>query len=200
MQTVKKIATSRMPTSHGDFTLHIYRSANDPQGLQDQVALVAGELKPGQEEVLVRLHSECLTGDVLGSRRCDCGEQLAKSQETIAQAGCGVILYLRGHEGRGIGLAHKIKAYALQDQGRDTVQANLEQGLPIDARSYDLAAAMLRDLGLQRIQLLTNNPEKVTRLQAAGISVSRRVPLLIAPNQNNAEYLQTKRTKLGHYL
>lgn len=199
MSTIQKIATSRLPTDNGDFTIHIYRSAEDPQGAQDQVALVAGDLGNG-ENTLVRLHSECLTGDVFGSRRCDCGEQLEQAQSAITKEGRGVILYLRGHEGRGIGLAHKIKAYELQDSGLDTVEANVEQGLPVDARSYALAAAILCDLGLKSIRLLTNNPEKMNYLENAGIKVVERIPLVTTPNASNEKYLHTKRTKLGHYL
>lgn len=152
------------------------------------------------ENVLVRVHSECLTGDIFSSNRCDCGEQLVLAQSLIAEAGRGVLLYLKGHEGRGIGLANKIHAYALQDQGLDTVDANLHLGLPIDQRSYEAAADILRDLGVQSLQLMTNNPDKVSSLQEAGLVVTQRIPLLIQPNQDNVQYLLTKRDKLGHFI
>jgi 3,4-dihydroxy 2-butanone 4-phosphate synthase/GTP cyclohydrolase II len=163
------------------------------------MALVRGELR-GQENVLVRLHSECLTGDILGSLRCDCGEQLDQALAIIAEAGQGVVVYLRGHEGRGIGLSHKMRAYRLQDQGRDTVDANLELGLPVDSRSYAVGIEILLDLGVSSVRLLSNNPRKAAELNSAGLRVAERVPLLISPNPENINYLLTKQRKLGHSL
>ncbi len=150
--------------------------------------------------MLVRVHSECFTGDILGSRRCDCGEQLDQALQRIADEGRGVVVYLRGHEGRGIGLTHKMRAYALQDDGRDTVEANLELGLPVDARSYDLGAQILTDLGLTTIRLMSNNPAKFTELSGYPLRVVERVPLIIVPNSENLHYLRTKQRKLGHVL
>jgi 3,4-dihydroxy 2-butanone 4-phosphate synthase/GTP cyclohydrolase II len=150
--------------------------------------------------VLVRVHSECLTGDVLGSLRCDCGPQLHKAMDMIAAAGRGVLIYLRGHEGRGIGLAAKLSAYALLDVGRDTVEANLDLGLPVDARDYAPAAAVLADLGVGPVRLLTNNPAKVTGLKACGVDVRDRVGVLPTPHAENVRYLRTKATRMGHYL
>lgn len=192
--SIKKIATSRMPTRHGEFIAHVYQSDDE---LEENVALVAGNVA-GRSDVLVRVHSECLTGDVFGSNRCDCGEQLEMAQGMIAAAGEGVVLYLRGHEGRGIGLVNKIHAYELQDRGLDTVEANLELGLPVDTRSYDVAAQILRELGLSSIRLLTNNPRKITSLEKLGLKVTERIPLEVVPNAHNSRYLQTKRDKLGH--
>lgn len=192
--SVKKIATSRLPTRHGEFIAHVYQSDEE---LEENVALVAGEVA-GRQDVLVRVHSECLTGDVFGSNRCDCGEQLELAQSMIAAAGEGVVLYLRGHEGRGIGLVNKIHAYELQDRGLDTVEANIELGLPVDTRSYDVAAQILRELGLTTIRLMTNNPRKIDSLEKLGLKVIQRIPLEVAPNVHNSRYLQTKRDKLGH--
>ena len=158
-----------------------------------------GEIKD-DEPVLVRVHSECITGDVLGSQRCDCGAQLEMAMEIIGTAGSGVLLYLRDHEGRGIGLEHKLRAYELQDAGRDTVEANLLQGLPADARSYAIAAQMLAHLGVRKVRLLTNNPVKLQELADLGIEVTERVPLLTLPSEENIRYLRTKRDKLGHLL
>lgn len=165
----------------------------------EHVAIVKGDLN-GHERVLVRVHSECLTGDVLGSTRCDCGSQLDAAMSRIAEAGQGVVVYLRGHEGRGIGLANKIRAYQLQDQGRDTVDANLELGLPVDARDYQVAADILRYLGVRSIRLMTNNPCKVKALANHGVQVDERVPVLTTPTGHNAAYLRTKQDKLGHLL
>lgn len=196
MSTIRKISSSALPTKYGQFIIHVYQ---DETSGQEHVALVAGHVL-SNENVLVRVHSECLTGDIFSSNRCDCGEQLVLAQSLIAEAGQGVLLYLKGHEGRGIGLANKIHAYALQDQGLDTVDANLHLGLPIDQRSYDAAADILRDLGVQSLQLMTNNPDKVTSLQQAGLVITQRIPLLIQPNQDNVQYLLTKRDKLGHFI
>lgn len=152
------------------------------------------------EPPLVRVHSECATGDIFGSRRCDCGEQLERSMVEIAKQDKGVLLYIRGHEGRGIGLGAKLEAYALQDQGRDTVEANLDLGLPVDARSYDAAAAMLRDLGVREVRLMTNNPKKCDALRAGGVAVSERIPIQSVPNEDNIQYLRVKQRKMGHLL
>lgn len=193
---VERTAVARLPTRYGEFVAHVYRSRTDGT---EHMALVKGELR-GRENVLVRLHSECLTGDILGSLRCDCGEQLERALAMIAQAGQGVVIYLRGHEGRGIGLTHKIRAYQLQDQGRDTVDANLELGLPVDSRNYDAALAILADLGIDSVRLMSNNPRKVDALEAGGFRVTERIPLLIRPNPENFNYLLTKQQRLGHCL
>lgn len=165
----------------------------------EHAAIVKGHLD-GHERVLVRVHSECLTGDVLGSIRCDCGSQLDAALSRIAEAGQGVVVYLRGHEGRGIGLANKIRAYQLQDQGLDTVDANLELGLPVDTRDYQVAAKILHYLGVRSIRLMTNNPRKVKDLANYGVQVDERVPVLTTPTGHNAAYLRTKQDKLGHFL
>ncbi|GGP24947.1 GTP cyclohydrolase II [Silvimonas amylolytica] len=190
------VARSRLPTKHGEYTAHVYRSHLD--GVE-HVALVAGDVA-NREAVLVRLHSECLTGDVFGSLRCDCGEQLEMALERISKVGSGVLLYLRGQEGRGIGLAHKIQAYALQDQGMDTVDANTAQGLPVDARSYDAAAEILLDLGIKSVRLMSNNPKKLAALEASGVPVVERVIHQVVPNKENIHYLETKRVRMGHML
>ncbi|UXY15194.1 GTP cyclohydrolase II [Chitiniphilus purpureus] len=193
---VDKVATARLPTRHGEFVSHVYRSRLDAV---EHVALVVGDVA-GQEGVLVRLHSECLTGDVFGSLRCDCGEQLDLALQRIQARGQGVLLYLRGQEGRGIGLTHKIRAYALQDHGLDTVQANEALGLPVDARSYDAAAAILCDLGIRSVRLMSNNPAKVTALESAGLAVQQREAHEIPANAENHRYLAAKQQKLGHLL
>lgn len=193
---VERTAVARLPTRHGEFTSYVYRSLADGT---EHMALVKGELQD-QANVLVRLHSECLTGDILGSLRCDCGEQLEQALEMIAAEGQGVVVYLRGHEGRGVGLTHKMRAYELQDQGRDTVDANLEQGLPVDSRNYDEGLAILADLGLNSVRLISNNPRKADALEAGGFQVAERIPLLIHPNPENLNYLLTKQQRLGHCL
>lgn len=190
------VATSLLPTRHGDFRIHVYKPIGESV---EHVAIVKGELK-GQEKVLVRVHSECLTGDVLGSLRCDCGEQLDAALAKIAVEGLGVVVYLRGHEGRGIGLANKIRAYQLQDQGQDTVEANLALGLPVDTRDYQVAAQILTDLGVKTIRLMTNNPKKMNKLADYGMQVVERVPVLTAHTPHNIGYLRTKQLKLGHML
>jgi 3,4-dihydroxy 2-butanone 4-phosphate synthase / GTP cyclohydrolase II len=179
----------------GKFRAVVYRSDVDPD---EHIALLKGKLTP-EETVLVRIHSQCVTGDVFGSERCDCGDQLKKAMEIIAAAGKGVIVYM-DQEGRGIGLANKIRAYALQDQGRDTVEANLELGFKDDSRDYGIAAQILRDLRVHRVRLLTNNPKKITGLAAYGIEVAERLPIEIPPNPGNVRYLRTKQQKLGHLL
>jgi 3,4-dihydroxy 2-butanone 4-phosphate synthase/GTP cyclohydrolase II len=162
------------------------------------LALVTGIVAAA--DILVRVHSECLTGDVFGSQRCDCGEQLDEAMRRIGLEGRGVLVYLRGHEGRGIGIANKLAAYRLQEQGRDTVDANLELGLPVDSRTYDIAASILADLGVRSIRLLTNNPAKCTGLAGAGVRISARLPLTVLPNPENLPYLESKRRRLGHLL
>lgn len=194
-QRVERVASAPLPTRHGQFDLHAYREADS--GIE-HVALVVGEVAR-QQEVLVRLHSECLTGDVFGSSRCDCGEQLQRSQQLIADAGLGVVVYLRGQEGRGIGLANKIRAYHLQDQGLDTVEANLALGLPVDSRRYDAAIAILHDLQVRSVQLLSNNPDKLQCLAESGFAPSQQ-PLRMVAGPHNQHYLDTKRLKLGHWL
>jgi 3,4-dihydroxy 2-butanone 4-phosphate synthase / GTP cyclohydrolase II len=185
----------RLPTAYGDFSAYAWHA---PDGLQ-HLALVRGSVS-GDEPVLVRIHSECLTGDVFGSRRCDCGPQLEQAVARVADEGRGVVLYLRGHEGRGIGLAHKLRAYALQEQGFDTVEANLQLGFPADARDYAPASVILEALGVTRVRLLTNNPDKVAALEQAGLEVVERVPLLDEPTAENVRYLRTKQERLGHLL
>jgi 3,4-dihydroxy 2-butanone 4-phosphate synthase/GTP cyclohydrolase II len=193
---VKRVAEARVPTEWGDFTAYVYESLLDGE---QHVALVKGAVQ-GESNVLVRVHSECLTGDALGSLRCDCGTQLQKSFERIATEGLGVVLYLRGHEGRGIGLAHKLRAYTLQDQGHDTVDANLALGQPVDSRKYGTGAQILVDLGITTMRLLTNNPEKRAGLDGYGLEIVERVPLITAPNPENIRYLRTKQERLGHML
>ncbi|MEK7686730.1 MAG: bifunctional 3,4-dihydroxy-2-butanone-4-phosphate synthase/GTP cyclohydrolase II [Verrucomicrobiota bacterium] len=192
---VERIEVVKMPTEHGDFGLYLYRSRLD--GLH-HLALVKGDVA-GKKSVLVRVHSECLTGDVFGSRRCDCGSQLHQAMRQVADEGCGVIVYMR-QEGRGIGLASKIKAYKLQERGYDTVQANLKLGYPMDLREYGLGAQILVDLGLKTIRLLTNNPKKIVGLEGYGLEIVEQVPIKVKPNPHNEKYLRTKREKLGHLI
>ncbi|RKN12621.1 bifunctional 3,4-dihydroxy-2-butanone-4-phosphate synthase/GTP cyclohydrolase II [Streptomyces radicis] len=193
---VRREAETALPTAHGDFRAYGYRSAAD--GVE-HIALVAGDIGDG-EDVLVRLHSECLTGDVLGSQRCDCGPQLRASMDRVAAEGRGVVLYLRGHEGRGIGLLSKLRAYELQERGRDTLDANLELGLPADARDYAAGARILADLGVRSLRLMTNNPDKTAALTRHGLRVTRREPVPVPPGAHNLRYLETKRDRLGHDL
>jgi len=184
-----------MPTDFGKFDLHLYRSTIDDQ---HHLALVRGSMNP-RRRTLVRVHSECLTGDVFGSRRCDCGPQLQQAMKQVSNAGHGVILYMR-QEGRGIGLAPKIKAYKLQQNGFDTVEANEKLGFPMDLREYGIGAQILADLGIKKIRLLTNNPKKVVGLEGYGLEIVEQVPIRVKPNKHNKGYLQTKREKLGHLL
>lgn len=192
---IEHIEVVKMPTDYGDFDLHLYRSTLDNQ---HHIALVKGDVT-GQKEVLVRVHSECLTGDIFGSRRCDCGPQLHQAMKQVAHAGRGVIVYMR-QEGRGIGLAPKIKAYKLQEDGLDTVEANQKLGFGMDLREYGLGAQILVDLGVRTIRLLTNNPKKIVGLDGYGLHVVEQVPIKIAPNPHNERYLKTKREKLGHLI
>ena len=192
---VERVEVVKMPTAYGDFDLYLYFSHTD--GL-NHLALVKGEVA-GKKNVLVRVHSECLTGDAFGSRRCDCGPQLHDAMRQISEAGSGVIVYMR-QEGRGIGLSAKIKAYKLQDNGYDTVDANLKLGFGMDLREYGLGAQILVDLGLKTIRLLTNNPKKVVGLEGYGLEIVKQVPIKIVPNPHNEKYLRTKREKLGHLL
>lgn len=191
-----QVVSSRLPTRHGEFTINVFQPAGETV---EHVAVVKGDVR-GKEGVLVRVHSECLTGDVLWSMRCDCGEQLEAAMAKIAQAGSGVVVYLRGHEGRGIGLANKIRAYQLQDQGRDTVEANLDLGLPVDTRDYQFAARILEHLGVKSIRLMTNNPRKMKKLAEYGTKIVERIPMLTAHTPHNIGYLRTKQEKLGHML
>ncbi|MFK4090841.1 bifunctional 3,4-dihydroxy-2-butanone-4-phosphate synthase/GTP cyclohydrolase II [Kribbella sp. NPDC020789] len=191
---VERVATTTLPTRYGDFVAHGYRNTVDGS---EQLALVRGDLATGP--ALVRLHSECLTGDVFGSLRCDCGPQLDEALRQVAAEG-GVVVYLRGHEGRGIGLLHKLQAYELQDAGRDTIEANLDLGLPADARDYAAGAQILADLGVSEVRLLTNNPEKVSAVQGHGIDVVERRSISIDPTEHNLRYLRTKRDRMGHHL
>ena len=193
---VRRIAEARLPTRHGEFRAVGYRSTVDAT---EHLALVRGDLGEGQD-VLVRLHSECLTGDVLGSLRCDCGPQLDAALRTVAEEGRGVVVYLRGHEGRGIGLMHKLAAYHLQDGGRDTVDANLDLGLPADARDFSVGAQVLADLGVSSVRLLTNNPLKSAGVESHGVRVVDQVPLAASVTPENIGYLRTKRDRMGHTL
>jgi 3,4-dihydroxy 2-butanone 4-phosphate synthase/GTP cyclohydrolase II len=195
---VERVAETRLPTRFGDFTAFGYRIAIDGS---EHVALVFGDPAAlAGAPVLTRVHSECLTGDVFGSSRCDCGPQLDEAMERIVAEGRGVVIYLRGHEGRGIGLLAKLQAYQLQDGGRDTVDANLDLGLPADARHYGAATQILKDLGIDSVRLLTNNPAKTQGLESYGIPVAERVALTPHPNDHNLAYLRTKRDRMGHHL
>jgi 3,4-dihydroxy 2-butanone 4-phosphate synthase/GTP cyclohydrolase II len=202
-QLVRRIAEVEMPTAWGVFRCHAFESTLD--GIE-HLAFVYGDvtsqdhLAGDGRGVLVRVHSECLTGDVFGSRRCDCGPQLAAAMQQIADEGAGVVVYLRGHEGRGIGLGHKIRAYELQEQGRDTVDANTDLGLPVDSREYGIGAQILVDLGVSRLRLLTNNPAKYGGLQGFGLEIVERVGLETKPTAENLRYLRTKQERLGHTL
>ncbi|TWG08296.1 bifunctional 3,4-dihydroxy-2-butanone-4-phosphate synthase/GTP cyclohydrolase II [Saccharopolyspora dendranthemae] len=193
---VVRVAEARIPTVHGTFRTFGYDSTLD--GIE-HLAMVYGDIGDG-EDILVRVHSECLTGDVIGSLRCDCGPQLDAAMQQVAEAGRGVVLYMRGHEGRGIGLIHKLQAYQLQDDGADTVDANLELDLPVDSRDYGQGAQILCDLGIKSMRLLTNNPAKRVGLEGYGLRIVDRVPLPIRPNPENIRYLRTKRDRMGHVL
>src|ERR1017187_438071 len=193
---VRLVSEARIPAQGREFRAYVYESVLDAE---QHLALVMGDVD-GEEDVLVRVHSECLTGDVFGSLRCDCGPQLQASLDLIEQEGRGVLIYLRGHEGRGIGLGHKIRAYQLQEEGHDTVDANLQQGLPVDSREYGIGAQMLVDLGITTMRLMTNNPVKYGGLEGFGLDITERVPLQPSPNPENIAYLRTKRERMGHIL
>ena len=193
---VKRVGEARIPTQWGDFTCYAFESVLDGE---QHLALVRGAVQ-GQDDVLVRVHSECLTGDVFGSLRCDCGPQLHEAMRRIAEEDLGVVVYLRGHEGRGIGIGHKLQAYALQEQGHDTVDANLALGMPIDSREYGIGAQILVDLGITTMRTLTNNPAKRGGLEGFGLKITERVPLVTTPNPENIAYLRTKRERMGHLL
>ena len=192
---VQRVVATKLPTKYGEFRLHMFRSDTDNK---EHIALVKGEIRP-DEPVLVRVHSECLTGDVFGSLRCDCNEQLVAALRMVQQSGAGVVLYMR-QEGRGIGLVNKLMAYKLQDDGLDTVEANEKLGFRADLRDYGIGAQILRDLGVGKMKLLTNNPRKVVGLEGYGLEIVERVPLEIRPNDINERYLRTKRDKLGHLI
>lgn len=206
---VEHFAEARVPTSYGSFMAHAYRSVADGE---EHIAYVMGDVGgddvgndalggvSGGSPPLVRMHSECLTGDLLGSLRCDCGQQLRAALAMIAEEGRGVLVYLRGHEGRGIGIGHKIRAYALQDGGLDTVEANEAQGLPIDSRTYGVGASILDDLGVSEMRLMTNNPTKLDSLEDFNLKITERIPIEIESNPENVRYLKTKRDRLGHTL
>ena len=193
---VERMGEAAVPTEFGTFTCVAYKSTIDNI---EHLAFVKGTIT-GEEPILVRVHSECLTGDVFGSRRCDCGPQLATAMQMVDEAGAGVIVYLRGHEGRGIGIGHKIRAYSLQDEGFDTVDANTELGLPIDSREYGIGAQILADLGVRELKLMTNNPAKYGGLGGYGLTVVERVSLNTIPTPENEAYLRTKRERMGHHI
>ena len=193
---VRRVSEARIPTGWGDFQAYVYESVLDGE---QHLAMVRGDIS-ASDDTLVRVHSECLTGDVFGSMRCDCGVQLDAAMKMIADEGTGVVVYLRGHEGRGIGIGHKIRAYELQDEGHDTVEANEMQGLPIDSREYGIGAQILVDLGVTSMRIITNNPAKYGGLDGFGLDITKRVPSITAPNPENLRYLKTKAEKMGHLL
>jgi 3,4-dihydroxy 2-butanone 4-phosphate synthase/GTP cyclohydrolase II len=193
---VTPVADARLPTMWGEFRCHSFESVLDGE---THLAFVMGDVTT-DEPVLVRVHSECLTGDVFASVKCDCGPQLQESMRRIAEVGRGAVVYLRGHEGRGIGISHKLRAYQLQDEGFDTVDANLELGLPVDNREYGIGAQILAELGVRKLRLLTNNPAKYRGLEGFGLTVTERVPLHLEVHPEAEEYLRTKRDRMGHLL
>ena len=189
--TVTHQTQAHLPTRFGNFIVHVFKDDNDIE----HMALVSGQLK---DNCLVRIHSECATGDILGSLRCDCREQLSAAMQKISEEGCGLIIYMRGHEGRGIGLTNKIKAYTLQDNGMDTAEANLHLGFPIDGRDYSAAMEILKYFGIKSLRLLTNNQGKIDALESAGITLAERVPIWTTQNPHNKRYLDTKKKLMGH--
>lgn len=191
MPQFHRYAEADIPTARGDFRLVVYRL-----GDEEHLAMIRGEVY-GVESVLVRVHSECLTGEVLGSLRCDCAEQLQTALDRIAAEGCGVLVYMR-QEGRGIGLGNKVRAYALQDQGIDTVDANLALGFAADERTYETAASIIKELGIKSVRMMTNNPDKLEGLRRAGVSIAEQVPHWVSTTEHSEAYLETKKTKLGH--
>jgi 3,4-dihydroxy 2-butanone 4-phosphate synthase/GTP cyclohydrolase II len=193
---VRRVAEASLPTEHGQFQAFVFESVLDGE---QHLALVYGDIA-NTKDVLVRVHSECLTGDVMGSMRCDCGPQLHTALAKIAAEGAGVVVYLRGHEGRGIGLGHKIRAYALQEEGSDTVDANIELGLPVDSREYGIGAQILVDLGVTSMRIMTNNPSKYGGLEGFGLNIAERVAIESLPTEFNIGYLRTKRERMGHLL
>ena len=193
---VKRVAEANIPTDAGEFNAIVYESVLDGE---EHVAFVMGDIRLA-EEPLIRVHSECLTGDIFGSHRCDCGPQLKIAMQQIAEEGAGAVVYLRGHEGRGIGLGHKIRAYSLQEEGLDTVDANLEQGLPVDSREYGIGAQILVDLGVAKMKLMTNNPSKYGGLDGFGLEITERVSIQTVPTAENIAYLRTKAERMGHIL
>jgi 3,4-dihydroxy 2-butanone 4-phosphate synthase/GTP cyclohydrolase II len=193
---VERTASARVPTRWGEFQCHAYESSLDGE---THLAYTMGDLTP-DEPVLVRVHSECITGDVFGSVKCDCGPQLQEAMRRVAEDGRGVVVYLRGHEGRGIGISHKLRAYELQEQGYDTVDANVELGLPVDTREYGVGAQILADLGVRQLRLMTNNPDKYRGLEGYGLTISERVPIHLRAHPEAARYLATKRDRMGHLL
>jgi len=193
---VRRVADATLPTEHGQFQVYVFESVLDGE---QHLAMVYGDIASARD-VLVRVHSECLTGDVFGSMRCDCGPQLETALAKVAAEGAGIVVYLRGHEGRGIGLGHKIRAYALQEDGRDTVDANIELGLPVDSREYGIGAQILVDLGVTSMRLMTNNPSKYGGLEGFGLNIVERVALESSPTAYNIDYLRTKRERMGHML
>jgi 3,4-dihydroxy 2-butanone 4-phosphate synthase/GTP cyclohydrolase II len=195
-RVVERVVEARIPTRHGEFAAIGFKSLVDDR---QHIALVMGEIGDG-EGVLTRVHSECLTGDVFGSMRCDCGEQLDFALQKVAEEGRGVVLYIRGHEGRGIGLLHKLAAYRLQDEGYDTVDANVNLGLPVDSRDYGVGSQILYDLGVRSMRLLTNNPVKRAAIEGYGLSIQERIPISLPANDENRGYLQAKATRMGHQL
>ncbi len=193
---VEHLAEATIPTAHGEFIAHAYRSVLDDE---EHLVYAMGEFD-SCDAPLVRVHSECLTGDLLASERCDCGRQLQLALQMIAEEGCGVLVYLRGHEGRGIGIADKIRAYALQDDGLDTVDANTALGLPVDSRDYGVGASILADLGITRMRLMTNNPSKYGDLEGYGLEIVERIPIEVGITPSNQRYLATKRERMGHLM
>jgi 3,4-dihydroxy 2-butanone 4-phosphate synthase/GTP cyclohydrolase II len=192
---VQRVAEAKLPTPHGEFTVIAYKSTTDPD---EHLALVMGDIDT-EDPVLVRVHSQCLTGDVFHSLRCDCGEQIDMAMQKIAKEGRGVVLYMR-QEGRGIGIHNKIKAYALQDEGMDTVEANISLGFAPDLRDYGIGAQILADLGIRNIRMMSNNPKKISGLESYGLKVTETIPLTTVPNPHNRRYLKTKQKKMGHLL